>query len=140
MRRKRYLEKLEVFEEEMEFIEAKAKTLVVADDVTKRALLYALEVCVDVVLDVVAMATKDLGLTVEDDYTNVEKLEKEKMLTKKESELIRRFNGLRNAVVHKYNRLDLDAVQRGLNKIEVLYEVLDKLVGAMERKGALEGK
>jgi len=67
------LEKLEVFEEEMEFIEAKAKTLAVADDVTKRALLYALEVCVDVVLDVVAMATKDLGLTVEDDYTNVEK-------------------------------------------------------------------
>ena len=140
MRRKRYLEKLEVFEEEMEFIEAKAKTLVVEDDVTKRALLYALEVCVDVVLDVVAMATKDLGLAVEDDYTNVEKLEKEKMLTKKESELIRRFNGLRNAVVHKYNRLDLDAVQRGLNKIEVLYEVLDKLVGAMERKGAFEGK
>jgi len=140
MRRKRYLEKLEVFEEEMEFIEAKAKTLVVEDDVTKRALLYALEVCVDVVLDVVAMATKDLGLTVEDDYTNVEKLEKEKMLTKKESELIRRFNGLRNAVVHKYNQLDLDAVQRGLNKIKVLYEVLDKLVGAMERKGVLEGK
>ena len=140
MRRKRYLEKLEVFEEEMEFIEAKAKTLVVEDDVTKRALLYALEVCVDVVLDVVAMATKDLGLAVEDDYTNVEKLEKEKMLTKKESELIRRFNGLRNAVVHKYNRLDLDAVQRGLNKIKVLYEVLDKLVGAMERKGALKGK
>lgn len=140
MRRKRYLEKLEVFEEEMEFIEAKAKTLVVEDDVTKRALLYALEVCVDVVLDVVAMATKDLGLAVEDDYTNVEKLEKEKMLTKKESELIRRFNGLRNAVVHKYNRLDLDAVQRGLNKIKVLYEVLDKLVGAMERKGAFEGK
>lgn len=140
MRRKRYLEKLEVFEGEMEFIEAKAKTLVVEDDVTKRALLYALEVCVDVVLDVVAMATKDLGLTVEDDYTNVEKLEKEKMLTKKESELIRRFNGLRNAVVHKYNRLDLDAVQRGLNKIEVLYEVLDKLVEAIERKGALEGK
>jgi len=140
MRRKRYLEKLEVFEEEMEFIESKAKTLVAEDDVTKRALLYALEVCVDVVLDVVAMATKDLGLTVEDDYTNVEKLEKEKMLTKKESELIRRFNGLRNAVVHKYNQLDLDAVLRGLNKIEVLYEVLDKLVEAVERKGALEGK
>jgi uncharacterized protein YutE (UPF0331/DUF86 family) len=57
-----------------------------------------------------------------------EKLEKEKMLTKKEAELIRRFNGLRNAVVHKYNRLNLDAVQRGLNKMEVLYEVLDKLV------------
>jgi len=27
-----------------------------------------------------------------------------------------------------------------LNKIEVLYEVLDKLVEVVERKGALEGK
>ncbi len=130
MRMKRYLEKLEVFEGEMRFI--KTKPFTEEDDVTKRALLYALEVCVDVVMDVVAMATRDLGLTVEDDYTNVEKLEKEKVL-------IRRFNGLRNAIVHKYNRLDLDAVQRGLNKIEKLHEVLDKLVEVVERKGALEG-
>jgi len=134
---KRYLEKLEVFEGEMRFI--KTKPFTEEDDVTRRALLYALEVCVDVVMDVVAMATRDLGLTVEDDYTNVEKLEKEKVLVEREGELIRRFNGLRNAIVHKYNRLDLDAVQRGLNKIEKLHEVLDKLVEVVERKGALEG-
>ncbi|MCW3130563.1 MAG: DUF86 domain-containing protein [Methanophagales archaeon] len=137
MRMKRYLEKLEVFEGEMRFI--KTKPFTEEDDVTRRALLYALEVCVDVVMDVVAMATRDLGLTVEDDYTNVEKLEKEKVLVEREGELIRRFNGLRNAIVHKYNRLDLDAVQRGLNKIEKLHEVLDKLVEVVERKGALEG-
>lgn len=134
MRKRRYSEKLEVFEEEREFIKVNA----LEDDVTKRALLYALQVCVDVVMDVVAMATKDLGLTVEDDYTNIQKLEKEKVLAKRDAELIRRFNGLRNAIVHKYNRLDLDAVQRGLNKIEKLYNVLDKLVEVVEIKGALE--
>jgi len=137
MRIKRYLEKLEVFEGEMRFI--KTKPFTEEDDVTRRALLYALEVCVDVVMDVIAMATRDLGLTVEDDYTNVEKLEKEKVLTTREGDLIRRFNGLRNAIVHKYSCLDLDAVQRGLNKIEKLHDVLDKLVEVVERKGALEG-
>jgi len=135
MRKNRYLEKLEVFEGEMGFI--RAKSLALEDDVTGRALLYALEVCVDVVMDVVAMATRDLGLAVEDDYTNIEKLEKEKVLTTREGDLIRRFNGLRNAIVHKYNRLDLDAIQRGLNKIEELYGVLDKLVEVVERRGGL---
>lgn len=62
MRRKRYSGKLEVFEEEMSFIKVQAKTFAVEDDVTRRALLYALEVCVDVVMDMVAMATKDLWL------------------------------------------------------------------------------
>lgn len=89
-------------------------------------------------MDVVAMTTKDIGLAVEDDYTNLEKLEREKVLESKETELIRKFNGLRNAIVHKYNQLDLDAVQEGLNRIEELYEVLDKLVEVVERKSALE--
>jgi len=48
MRKKRYLEKLEVFEGEKEFI----KSHTIEDDVTKRALLYALQVCVDVIMDV----------------------------------------------------------------------------------------
>ena len=134
MRKKRYLEKLEVFEQEKEFMDS----YTIADDVTKRALLYALQVCVDVVMDVAAMTTKDLGLVVEDDYTNIEKLEREKVLTSEEAELIRRFNGLRNAIVHKYNRLDLVAVQEGLDNIEALYVVLDKLVEVVELKGALE--
>jgi uncharacterized protein YutE (UPF0331/DUF86 family) len=136
MRKRRYFEKLEVFEGELVFI--KANSSAVQDDVTRRALLYALEVCVDVVMDVVAMATRDLGLTVEDDYTNIEKLETEQVLVEREGELLRRFNGLRNAIVHRYNRLDLNAIQRGLQRMEELYEVLEKLVGVVERAGALE--
>lgn len=136
MRKRRYFEKLEVFEGELGFI--KANSSAVQDDVTRRALLYSLEVCVDVVMDVVAMATRDLGLTVEDDYTNIEKLENEQVLIEREGELLRRFNGLRNAIVHRYNRLDLNAIQRGLQRMEELYEVLEKLVGVVERAGALE--
>jgi len=136
MRKRRYFEKLEVFEGELGFIKANSAAL--QDDVTRRALLYALEVCVDVVMDVVAMATRDLGLTVEDDYTNIEKLENEQVLIEREGELLRRFNGLRNAIVHRYNHLDLNAIQRGLQRMEELYEVLEKLVGVVEREGALE--
>ena len=44
MRRERYLEKLEVFEEELNFIESHQ----ICDDVTERALLHSLQVCVEV--------------------------------------------------------------------------------------------
>lgn len=130
MRKKRYLEKLETFENELEFI----KTHSMDSEATKRACLYSLQVCVDVALDVVAMAASDLGLVVEDDYTNVKKLEKEGALNEEDGDLVRRFNGLRNAIVHKYNGLDLEHVQEGLNEINKLYGILDKLVEVVESK------
>ena len=44
MRRERYLEKLEVFEEELNFIESHR----ICDDVTERALIHSLQICVEV--------------------------------------------------------------------------------------------
>jgi uncharacterized protein YutE (UPF0331/DUF86 family) len=130
MRRKRYLEKLEMFETEMEFI----RKHTITDDILKRALLYALQVCIDIGIDCIAMVTKDSGLVVEDDYSNIEKLENEKILVKEEAELIRKFNGLRNAIVHKYNHIDLSLIEEGLEEIEDFYEVLVKLIGFIEKK------
>ena len=131
MRRKRYLEKLELFEKELEFI----KSHDIVDDVTERALCHALEVCVDITMDVAAMAIKDMGLVVEDDYTNIEKLEKEGVIGKEEGESIRKFNGLRNAIVHRYDRLDLDMVRKGMKRVDELYEALVKLVRIGDREG-----
>lgn len=128
MRKKRYLEKLETFETEKEFI--KAHTM--SDDIFKRALLYSLQVCIDILIDCIAMAVKDLGFVVEDDYTNIEKLEREMIFTTDEVELIRKFNGLRNAIVHKYNHLDLSIIEEGLKEIEELYELLVKLIDFIE--------
>ena len=36
--------------------------------------LYSLQLCVDIAMDVVAMLTKDIGIVVEDDYTNIQRL------------------------------------------------------------------
>ncbi len=128
MRRKRYLEELEMFETEMEFI----KTHDMKDDVLTRALLYALQVSIDILIDCIAMITKDLGLVVEDDYTNIEKLQKEKLISESEADLIRKFNGLRNAIVHKYNLLDLTVIQEGFEEIEKLYNIFIKLIDFVE--------
>ena len=132
MRRERYMEKLEIFEEELNFIESHR----ICDDVTERALLHSLQVCVEVSMDVVAMLMLDTGLVVEDDYTNIEKLTREMVIDKDECETLKDYNGLRNAVVHRYNHLDMKYVGEGLSGIGELYSIVAKLVGVYDR---LEG-
>jgi len=129
VRRQRYLEKLERFEEEYEFI----KSHEMRDEVTQRALLYSLQLCVDIAMDIVAMLVRDLGVTVEDDYTNIERLVKHEVISEADANLLRAYNGLRNAVVHKYDRLNLEIVSEGLRRIDELYEVVLKLVEKYEK-------
>ncbi|WP_297513031.1 DUF86 domain-containing protein [Thermococcus sp.] len=129
MRRQRYLEKLERFEEEYEFI----KSHEMGDEVTQRALLYSLQLWVDIAMDIVAMLVRDLGVTVEDDYTNIERLVKHGVISEADANLLRAYNGLRNAIVHKYDRLNLEIVGEGLQRIDELYEVVLKLVEKYEK-------
>jgi uncharacterized protein YutE (UPF0331/DUF86 family) len=124
MRKKRYLEKLEKFEEEFYFI----KEHKIEDEITKRALLYSLQLCVDIAMDVVAMLVKDVGLNVEDDYTNIEKLLNNDIIIKDEETILKQYNGVRNAIVHKYDKLNLDIVEEGLKRIDELYEIIIKLI------------
>ncbi|MDI6654471.1 MAG: DUF86 domain-containing protein, partial [Candidatus Hydrothermarchaeota archaeon] len=49
--RERYLKKLETFEKEKEFI----KSHKIVDDVTQRAMLYSLQICVETAMDIAAM-------------------------------------------------------------------------------------
>ena len=128
MRRERYLEKLEVFEEELGFIDSH----VICDGVTERALLHSLQICVEISIDIVSMLVHDLGLVVGDDYTNIEKIEKEGIIGDEETDVLKGYNGLRNAIVHKYSKLNMERIAEGLDRIGELYDVAVKLAGIYE--------
>lgn len=123
MRKERYLEKLELFEEELEFIASHT----ICDDVTERALLHSLQTCVEISVDIAAMLTKDAGLVVEDDYTNIEKLSREGIIGTKEEGALKEYNGLRNSIVHRYGNLDMGRVVEALDEIDRLYQIAAKL-------------
>ncbi len=89
MRRERYLEKPELFEDELDFIESHD----ICDDVTERALLHSLQTCVEISMDIVAMLTKDAGLVVGGDYADIEKLSKEHILRTDENETLKGMMG-----------------------------------------------
>jgi len=120
MRKERYLKKIEKFEKEKEYIQQHE----IEDDTTERAILYSLQVCVEITTDIIAMKVKDVGLIVEDDYSNIEKLVEEGIIKEKDADLLKRFNGIRNAVVHKYDKLDLDMVKKASDNIEDLSEIV----------------
>ncbi|MEF8874963.1 MAG: DUF86 domain-containing protein [Candidatus Thermoplasmatota archaeon] len=123
MTKERYIKKIENFEKEKEYI----KQHEIKDDTTERAVLYSLQVCVEVTTDIIAMKVKDIGLVVEDDYSNIEKLMDQGIITEEEANLLRRFNGVRNAVVHKYDKLDIDIIKKALDKIDELSDIVYKI-------------
>lgn len=119
----RYLSKLERFFEEEEFISAHR----VEDEVTERALLHSLEIAVEVSMDVIAMKIRDMGLKVDDDATNIEKITGEGIISKSEADFLRQMNGVRNFIVHRYNKLDMDIVNEALSKISELKGIIVKI-------------
>lgn len=132
MRTQRYYEKLEEFEREYDFIKEHRQDL--ENSTTERAIFYSLRVCVESSMDIVAMITKDLGITVEDDYTNIKRLEEKNHLTEKEANHLRNFNGLRNAIVHKYNNIKKNKIKKGINQMKELYNVITRLIKQYEEK------
>ncbi len=123
MKTERYLKKIETFEKEREFI----KNHTIEDNTTERAMLYSLQICVEVTMDILAMKIKDMGLVVEDDYTNIEKLINENFIKEEQGELLKQFNGIRNAIVHKYDKLNMGIIEEAINRIDDLSDVVNKI-------------
>ena len=124
MREDRYLSKMEKFMMEEEFIRSHR----IMDDVTERALLYCLQISVEISMDIVAMKVRDMGLKVEDDATNIEKLINNGMVSKKEGEFLKEVNGVRNFIVHRYEKLDMEIVNEAMSRIGELEEIIVKII------------
>ena len=120
----RYMSKLERFNEEEEFISAHN----IENNITERALLYSLQVAVEISVDIVAMKVSDMGLKVEDDTTNIDKITGKGIISQNEGDFLRQMNGVRNFIVHRYNRLDMGIVNEALSRIGELKGIIIRIV------------
>ncbi len=119
----RYLTKIERFIKEEEFI----MTHTIENDVTERALLYSLQVSVEISMDIIAMKIRDMGLKVDDDATNIEKITGKGIISQKEADFLKEMNGVRNFVVHRYDRLDMNIVNEAISRIDELKSIVIKV-------------
>ncbi len=125
-RRKKYTQKLNLIVEKLSSIIEKP-----TDKLELDASLYRMQVAIDAAMDVVAMFVKDLGLEVSDDYHNLELLEQNKVIPAELGDELRKANGLRNAIVHKYNSFEEDLA---LRRIPTVKKALKKLALIIEEK------
>ncbi len=50
------------------------------------------------------------------------------MLEEKEAEILRKYNGIRNIIVHKYNKIEISIIKEALERISELLSLVLKIV------------
>lgn len=125
-RAERYRQKMNFIITKLESIPASRKT-----NIEVNATLYCVQVAIDAAMGIIAMLVKDIGHDVSDDYHNINILVKEKVISEVIGEDLRRFNGLRNAIVHKYNAFEEESV---LKHVPTIKNSLEKFLNNVETK------
>ena len=127
-RREQYTRKLEFIVDKIKVLPENFEDNIFMMD----ALFYRLQVSIDATMDIVAMLSKDLGITVKDDYSNINELENLNIFPGEFLNEIRRLNGLRNVLVHRYNKIEEDLIVKEKDHfVEVLNEfikIVEKLI------------
>ncbi|MBI3034799.1 DUF86 domain-containing protein [Candidatus Woesearchaeota archaeon] len=105
-RKKRYKEKIDYARDRISDLEDWLYT----EDIKERKTFFASEKSfqevVECLADIFSMILSDLNLTLNDDYSNIEKLKEKKILSEENAGICIESNGLRNRVVHRYNHID----------------------------------
>lgn len=101
------------------------------NDIEKSAAYYKLHTSIEAAMDIIAMLLKDLGKSVGDDYSNIITLEESRIVRPKLAEKLKKCNGLRNYLVHRYNGVDDEIV---LDSVEEVGRTLRELLDVTGRK------
>ncbi|MCD6402351.1 DUF86 domain-containing protein [bacterium] len=122
-RKERYFDKINFILDKIENIPE------FEDDIKRDAAFYRMQIAIEAAMDIVAMLTKDVGGKVGDDYTNIIFLTEREVLSKDLGEKLKELNGLRNVIVHKYNKVEEELIEE---KRQFVFETLNEFVEVVE--------
>lgn len=87
---------------------------------------------IEAAMDLAAMLVRDIGIDVGDDYDNIDILKEKKIIEAELTGELKRLNGLRNAIVHKYGSVDTKLILQNLESIkETLRNFVDVIEGEL---------
>ncbi|RLG27143.1 DUF86 domain-containing protein, partial [Methanosarcinales archaeon] len=96
----RYRDKINYIVHNIESIRKDAES-----ELEMSGIFYELHTAIEASMDVVAMLLKDMGEAVEDDYSNITRLSEIGIISVDLADQLRKCNGLRNYLVHRYNHV-----------------------------------
>ncbi|MEM3525939.1 MAG: DUF86 domain-containing protein [Candidatus Jordarchaeaceae archaeon] len=133
-RKESYLRKIQSIQENIKSIkEWMVETnleVFLRDKKTRFAVFKAFQEVVETCMDLAAMMVKDRGIPPKDDYTNLETLREEKIISETMKNTLSEANGLRNWIIHRYNKLN-DA--EAYNEIQKLIEPVENFIGVVKK-------
>ncbi len=115
LRLKRYQDKINYVISSFKLLPTEPK-----NELEKRGIFYTLQTVIESVVDLVAMAIKDSGIPVSDDENNILELVKIRKLKPELGEDLKKANGMRNFLVHRYNNVDEEIILNSVKKIKKL--------------------
>ena len=128
-RKRRYRSKVGYILEKMY---ALPDTASVVDDLVVDGILYRVQTSIDAAMDMAAMLVRDIGIDVSEDYNNIEILCKNEIIDINLADDLRKLNGMRNAIVHKYGSVDTQLVLQNLENIkEILRNFIEIIEGEL---------
>jgi len=132
LRTERYRTKINYIVENMKDLPLKFK-----NELEKRGIFYSLQTSIESLVDIIAMLIKDLGIEVKDDTSNIEEIVKKKKLSSEMEDNLKKANGMRNLIVHRYNsineKLILDSVKDVKKLIFDWLEVVEELLSELSK-------
>ncbi len=99
------------------------------NELEKRGVFYSLQTSIEAVVDLIAMLTKDLGIQVKDDNANISEIVKKRKLKSVLGVKLKKANGMRNIIVHRYNDFEEQII---LNSVEEIKDLLSKWIKVVE--------
>ena len=124
----RIKEKLEFAKGRIAMLETELKKGI-KSEVEKLGVFKLFQEVVEAYSDAIAIFLKNKNLEVKDRYSNIELLENLGMINKEEAKLLIRANGLRNWIVHRYNKL---SDRQAIASIKALLPKIKKFVEKFE--------
>ena len=115
LRSKRYRDKIQHIFEYIQELPLEPK-----NELEKRGIFYSLQTSIEAMVDLIAMLVKDLGIQVKDDNINISEIVKVRNLDFKLGEKLKKANGLRNIIVHRYNEIDEQIILESVEEVKDL--------------------
>lgn len=128
-RLKRYKEKLDFLQERINDLEEWTESFP-EEKKEKLGVYKAGQELIETITDLAAMAVKDENHLPKDDESNINSLEKLKIINKELNKQLKEANGLRNILIHRYNTFD---EKRAVSSLHDLLPAFKQFLDSIEK-------